>query len=193
MKTCAVALAAFALFTPTAAEADSDGYFCVGRGYVAYESRFSPTAVAHQLHVVRFGTTIGIVADTPVSLDDFQVHGMICRPGVVELVGWSRTYSVDISEPDAPKVTSRAVAFNPADGRPASNLGHWSKEQVIDLEADEEGTFQLVIARVSQKVPGGIEHHTISRLIRRARTAPPGNQVVASLLLFEGVFRETAN
>jgi hypothetical protein len=32
MTKCAVALAALALFTPIADTADSDGYFCVGRG-----------------------------------------------------------------------------------------------------------------------------------------------------------------
>jgi hypothetical protein len=194
MAKCVVAFAALALWTPAVAEADSDGYFCVGPGYVAYEFRFSVPPATHRLHVVRFSGASGIVPAAPVPLDDFQVHGMICHPRVVELVGWSQIHSVDITEPDRPKTTSRSDTFEPAQARPAANLGHLSKEQVIDLEADgRHGEFQLVIARVSRKVPGGVEHYTHSRLIRRAPPASPGSQIVASLTLFEGVFRETGN
>jgi hypothetical protein len=194
MAKCAVVFAAMALCTPALANADSDGYFCIGRGYLAYELRPSPPQVAHQLHIVRFGSANGIVPAASVPLDDFQVHGMTCRPGVVELVGWSQTYRVDISDPDRPETAARAVAFDSGQARPAVNLGHWAKEQVIDLAADDRpGEFQLVIARVSQRVPGGIEHHTHSRLIRRAPHGSPGSQIVASLTLFEGVFRETVH
>jgi hypothetical protein len=193
MAKCAVVFAALALCTPAVANADSDGYFCIGRGYLAYELRPSPQA-AHQLHIVRFGSATGVVPAAPVPLDDFQVHGMTCRPGVVELVAWSQTYSVDISNPDRPETTARAVAFDPGQARPAVSLGLGAKEQVIDLAADNrQGEFQLVIARVSQRVPGGIERYTHSRLIRRAPRGSPGSQIVASLTLFEGVFLETVN
>jgi hypothetical protein len=143
--------------------------------------------------VVRFNSAAGIVAAEPVTLDDFQVHGMHCRAEVVELVGWSQTYIVDISKPDA-RMTRRLVAFNPEQAEAAANLGHLGKEQVIDLDGGAApGEFQLVVARVSRRVRGGIEHHTVSRLIRRASLAAPIHQIVASLNLFEGVSRETGD
>jgi hypothetical protein len=90
-----------------------------------------------------------------------------------------------------PAITSRAVAFDPQKPPAADNLGHLAKPQVIDLEADGSGRFQLVITRVSHSPrAGGIEHHTVTRLVRRASNRP-GSAIVAARQLFAGVFLET--
>ena len=160
------------------------------RGYLAFETRLGTGK--HELHIVRFGAA-GITAAAPVALDDFQVHGMTCRAGQVEIQGWDRTYSVDISVAAKSVVTSRAAAFKASGSRTPANLGHLAKPQVIDLDAEGTSRFQLVIARASWSPrAGGIEHHTVTRLVQRQSTRP-GSGIVASRQLFEGVFLETVD
>ena len=182
-----VAAVAICLLSADTAFADSDAYYCAARGYLAFETR--PGTGKHELHIIRFGAT-GITAVAPVALDDFQVHGMTCRAGQIEIQGWDRAYTVDISTATKPAVTSRAAAFNASQSRPAENLGHLAKPQVIDLEADGGNPFQLVIARTSKSVKGGIEHHTSTRLVQRSSNRL-GSGIAVSRPLFEGVFLET--
>lgn len=185
-------LAGLILCLPRIAYADSDFYYCAARGYLAYETRLGTKPAKHELHIVRFGNT-GIVAAAPIALDEFQVHGMTCRAGAVEIHGWERTYTVNIRNMMRPSVTSRAPAFDPQKAPAADNLGHLAKPRVIDLEADGSSRFQLVIARVSHSPrAGGIEHHTVTRLVRRASNRP-GSAIVSSRQLFAGVFLETIN
>ena len=183
------------LLLPVAASADSDGYFCIGRGYLAYETRFTAAEAGHQLHVVRFSTAGGIVAARPVPLEDFQVQRMTCRADAVELVGWNAVYSVDLSDPERPQTAIRSALFDHAQAAPAQNLGPWAREQVVNLEAADTapGLFQLVIARVSRRVAGGVEHYTITQIVRRASAGSPAGEFAASLKLFDGVFRETVD
>jgi hypothetical protein len=177
---------------PRLAYADSDFYYCAARGYLAYETRLGTKPAKHELHIVRFGNS-GIVAAAPIVLDEFQVHGMTCSAGAVEVHGWERTYSVNIRNVMRPSITSRAVAFDPKKPPAADNLGHLAKPGVIDLDADGSGRFQLVIARVSHSPrAGGIEHHTVTRLVRRASNRP-GSNIVSARQLFSGVFLETIN
>lgn len=179
-----------ALALPAIASADSDFHYCAARGYLAYETRLGTTPAKHELHVVRFGNK-GIVAAAPIALDEFQVHGMTCRAGAIEIQGWERTYSIDITNALRPAITSRAAAFDPQKSRPADNLGHLAKPQVIDLEAEGSSRFQLVIARVSHAPrAGAIEHHTVTRLVRRASNRG-GAAILSARQLFAGVFLET--
>jgi hypothetical protein len=73
-----LATAAVALF-PSLAHADSDGYYCIGPGFVAYEMSSSGAASGHWLHIVRVSAAKGIVRLPPIALPEFQVHGMTCR------------------------------------------------------------------------------------------------------------------
>lgn len=120
-----VIVVAMCLLSADLAFADSDAYYCTARGYLAFETRLGTGK--HELHIVRFGAA-GITAAAPVALDDFQVHGMICRARQIEIQG-------------------RA---------------------------------------------GGIEHHTVTRLVQRQSTRP-GSGIVASRQLFESVFLETVD
>jgi hypothetical protein len=185
-------LAGLVFCVPGLAFADSDYYYCAARGYLAYETRLGTKPLKHELHIVRFSSR-GIVAAAPIALDEFQVHGMSCRDGAVEILGWERSYSIDISNAMRPAVTSRAAAFDAEKSRAADNLGHLAKPGVLDLEADGPSRFQLVVARVSHSPrAGGIEHHTVTRLVRRASNRP-GSGIVSARQLFAGVFLETIN
>jgi hypothetical protein len=179
------------LLTPTIAVADSDGYYCVGRGYIAFETRFSTPASGHLLYVVRFSRSQGIVALSPIALDDFQVQGMTCGPTAVALTDGTTRYAVNLAELGRPVVTTEAMPFDPKTPTPA-NLGHWARDTVIDLEGDgPPGQFQLVISRVSRTITGGIEHYTFSRLVRR--DPKPGGFILESASLFEGIFLESVD
>ena len=172
---------------PLPVRADSDGYFCTARGYVAFETRLASDN--HELHIIRFSTAEGITAMPVVELENFQVHGMRCHASEVEVVGWNRTYTVNLSNLT---ITSRPSGAAGRGTGAAENLGKWARSQVVELEASGADQFQLVIARVSDGAKNkGIEHHTVTRLIQRRPQV--GGQIVRSLQLFEGVFQETVD
>ena len=174
---------------PAFAYADSDGYFCAGRGYLAYETRFTAGATQHVLHVVRFSRAGGIAQEKQIPLDDFQVHGMSCSEGRIELAAWSTRYIVDLSVPDQPSIRSENAVFD-SQRTIQTNLGNWSREGMIDLVADGQlGEFQLVISRASRRIASGIEHYTVTQLIRRETR--PGGRILAAQKIFEGIFLET--
>ena len=100
------------LATPAAARADSDGYYCTGRGYVAWETRLE--TAEHQLHIVRFSRDGGLVRQAPIRLEEFQVHAMMCGAQSVELVGGGKVHIVDLSDTARPVVTTRVASGNSA-------------------------------------------------------------------------------
>ncbi len=181
--------AALLLLLPRVARADSDGYYCAGRGYIAFETRFADTGVQHVLHVLRFSSAGGIGRVRHIPLEDFQTHGMRCGEHMIELAAFSTRHVVDISDPDRPHIRTEQAAFDPQDAAPL-NLGHWSREGVTDLEADgPQGEFQLVISRTSRPMVGGVEHFTVTQLVRRETI--PGGRILAAQKLYEGIFFET--
>lgn len=103
-------VALIVLAQPVSALADSDGYFCVGHGYLAYETRVAEKPARHLLHLVWFGPERGIVRSPPIPLDDFQVHGMSCGAREIEVQGWEVAYSVDIANPASPEITRQGQA-----------------------------------------------------------------------------------
>lgn len=73
---------------------DSDGYFCVGRDYIAFELSFSGQDHTHRLHVMRFHDPSRWTEHVTVELPDFQTHGLKCEPSMVSLAGWDSIYNV---------------------------------------------------------------------------------------------------
>ena len=178
---------------PAVALADSDYYYCTEPGYIAYETRLGQTPAGHRLHIVQFSSARGIVELAAIPIEDFQVHAMRCRASVVELEGWTTGYDVDFSNPGRPMVTARPTTFAPTQPASQVNLGHWAKAGVINLDADgPPGVFQLVIARVSHPLSGGVEHYTVSELVRRNRESGLP-ELLESVRLFQGVFLETVH
>jgi hypothetical protein len=111
--------------------ADSDGYFCAGTGYLAYEFSFSKE-MPHTLFVIHFDSNIGILNPKTVRMDDFQVHGMKCGRGIVELQAFDKSYFFDVSDrtkqPIAlPKPQLQLDTTDSVSG----NLGHLGKAAVF--------------------------------------------------------------
>jgi hypothetical protein len=79
------------------AYADSDGYYCVGRGYLAYQFGMAPLPVApHRFYVVRIGTTAGIAEPVALELPQFQVHGLRCGDGWIEVASFTAIYRITL-------------------------------------------------------------------------------------------------
>jgi hypothetical protein len=97
------------LLRPAVAHADSDGYYCTGPGYLAYEMRFSQAPGKHLLHIVRFSHDTGIVRLPPVLLDDFQVHAMTCGADQNVVDGWAHRYTVSLLPSGTPRVAVGAL------------------------------------------------------------------------------------
>ena len=91
-----------------AARADSDGHFCISDGYLAYEVREwsgrDPTK--HRLQLELVGRPDGASERASVPLEDFQVHGMRCRPREITILGWNEVYKITVSDRDSPRVVS---------------------------------------------------------------------------------------
>jgi hypothetical protein len=185
LRAWVLATAAVALF-PSLAHADSDGYYCIGPGFVAYEISFSGAASGHWLHIVRVSAAKGIVRLPAIALSEFQVHGMTCRENGIDLDGWTTRHSVSLDSNGQATVTSTTVEPSPK-GAQQQNLGMLARPGVTDIPSDGfPGEFQLVIAEAVPSMSRG-ERFTVTQVWRRASTAPVARQVTAAETLFVGV------
>jgi hypothetical protein len=150
-------LAAF-LITGTiaiAAQADSDGHYCVGANYLAYELRFAQPGV-HTLVVLRAGPSHSM-DEVKVALPDFQVHGMRCTAEAVELAAWDGVHALDLSA-NPPRVSFEAFA-RPGDlpKWPYTNLTQWkgmgrsSDSAILDLPWDVPHSVKITAAPTQQE------------------------------------------
>ena len=98
-----VALVVLGLALPGVAYADSDGYYCIGRGYLAYQLGMAPKPVApHRVYVVSTRGPQGIPEPAVVELPQFQVHGMLCGDGWIDIASFTTVYRVTLDDDDRP-------------------------------------------------------------------------------------------
>lgn len=122
MKVLTVVFIVVALLGAGTAHADSDGYYCVGRGYIAYQFGFAaPPVATHRLHIVRFGSVSGLEAPIDFDIPQFQVHGILCGERSVRLAAYDAIYTIQLDE------TNRPVRY---DSVPWSDRGHTPPEFV---------------------------------------------------------------
>jgi hypothetical protein len=99
-------LAAFVLFglaVPAVAYADSDGYYCTGRGYLAYQFGMAPMPVApHKVNVISLRGPQGIPEPAVLELPQFQVHGMLCGDGWIDIASFTTVYRITLDVNDRP-------------------------------------------------------------------------------------------
>src|SRR6266511_1227875 len=87
------------------AHADSDGYYCIGPNYLAYQLSLGPKSAGHFLYVVSLPDSAPVGPPTKVQLPRFQVHGMRCSASSVQLLGWDSLYTVNLNGPRPSVVT----------------------------------------------------------------------------------------
>ena len=123
----------FIAFLATPLRGDSDGYFCHSGGYLAYNLSPVSKAPKHVLQLVRLDPSTALTPSsiTTVELPDFQLHGLRCLDGEIELLGWHQVYRVLLVEGSPPWLLSEALAFpgfvpDAFASLEAHNLGAWS-------------------------------------------------------------------
>ena len=146
-----------------AAYADSDGYYCVGPGYLAYQFGMAPLPVApHRLHVLSTGAASGIPEPATLELPQFQVHGLRCGDGWVEIASFTAIYRVTLDDRTRPvryEVYPFALGQKvPSEFYPQRNLGMLSparargKFERVSL-GEREGGDHLFLEMTGHDVP----------------------------------------
>jgi hypothetical protein len=91
-------ISAILLLAATAC-ADSDGYYCVGRNYVAYQFGLAaPPVRPHRVYVIRLGGVEGIAAPATIEIPQFQVHGMACSDSTIRLEAFDALYTIHLDQ-----------------------------------------------------------------------------------------------
>ena len=184
-----------ALFTSaTSARADSDGYYCAGPNYIAYELSLSLREGTHRLYVIPLSDSGGIGHPARIELPDFQVHGMRCGSGFIELLGWDSLYTVRVQGAERSLTASVALWTEQGATRqasntyPSTNLGAWSRA----AKAGQPDTVRLAIHTARPRFilamdvranPGDACSYKVqTRLVELDQAGRP----VHALTLFEG-------
>ena len=145
------------------ARADSDGYYCVGPGYLAYQFGMAPLPIApHRLHVLSTHAAPGIPEPAMLELPQFQVHGLRCGDGWIEVASFTAVYRVTLDNSKRP-VRYETHQFDvrqkvPPEFNPQRNLGMLSparargKIERVSLGA-RDGGGQLFLEMAGYDVP----------------------------------------
>lgn len=140
------------------AVADSDGYYCVGPGYVAYQFGMAPPSPRpHRLYVVQL-TRDGFESDPlMIELPQFQVHGLLCEANSIRVGGYEAQYTVDLagggrtvthtpySEPGRipREFTGRAAPSNLGTLAPITRSEFWGRKVRLTLDDGDDSEFAL--------------------------------------------------
>ncbi len=175
-------------------QADSDGYYCVGPDYLAYQLRgglSTNEVTAHVLRVVRFGKG-GIRLLGELTLPDFQPVKFLCEADTVRIGGFiGRPIEYVIGVRGDPGPVVEHVVRDPQQVLQRSamrNLGAWSQSGATALpSSDRAYAYQLVITGTEERAGDEILHHKRAELVM---TDGEG-QIVQRLELFSGHRVET--
>lgn len=185
----------------TSAHADSDGYYCVGPNYLAYQLSLRPETTGHFLYVVSLKDSAAIGQPSKIPLPQVQVHGMRCNAASVQVLGWDSLYTVNLSGPKPTVVAEVAPWAQPGASRqqPAGyaqlNLGAWSRAAkdgrtetvAVSVQSTSYRFFLSIDVRAT---PGTCRSRVVTNLVQVDGTS----RVVATLKLFDGeAARECGN
>ena len=128
--------------------ADSDSFYCTGKGYIAFDLRsfIHPDLKSpHVLRLFRFGSERGIYKAADWPMKDFEIHGMWCMSDRVVVTGSEDArYTFDI--PGHENRDSSVGDDNDVTLSEEGQLG-WSVAGVKTLESsDEAHKYQLVLS-----------------------------------------------
>ena len=176
-------------FVASGAWADSDGYFCTSTGYVAYELReWSAPEKRHVLKIVRLGHGESVFETHTVPLEDFQLHGLKCAPGSVQLVSWDKTFRVALPASGAARIESvtphAAGVIPPEVATESFNLARQSRSIPV-ASAAQDWRYELQIVYRAWKN----EHRTTGKLVARSADG----RRVRELVLHDAVRKEATD
>jgi hypothetical protein len=184
-----------------AMRADSDGYACIGAGFIAIEFRaFNTPGITqpHVLRVARFDDVGGPRWAGEVGLEDFQTHTLACGARTIMIEGIGErgrglvSYTIHVDSAGVPRVGTHdsdpQYVFRQLPPGPM-NLGNWAQPAVIQLPS--RGTyprFQLRITRVTRRTSASALRHEMKTVLEEI---DPSGAARATLLINEGSFIET--
>jgi hypothetical protein len=133
------------LFSVASASADSDSFYCTGKGYIAFDLRsfIHPDLKApHVLRLFRFDSERGIYKAAEWPMKDFQIHAMWCTQDRIVVTGSEDArYVFDIANE-----RRETKADDEAPSSLEGQLG-WSVPGVKTLESDDlEHKYQLIVS-----------------------------------------------
>ena len=143
--------------------ADSDSFYCTGKGYIAFDLRsfIHPDLKApHVLRFFRFNAERGIYKASEWPMKDFQIHGMWCSDSRIVVAGSENArYVFDIADHE-----SRSSSASDDDGASSGEgqLG-WSVAGVKPLESSDPR-----IQNTSTNWSFQIQRKTPKSLVRRS-------------------------
>jgi hypothetical protein len=164
---------------PTLSRAGEDVYFCISKGYLAYETRegVAPGVVPHLLRVVRFELKRGIYLAGEVTLPEFTVYHLICSEDRIEISGWRKVFtqyvieiakSGEIRSLNPTEYPGLPWALAAKDGPAPGDMGIFGpRVPPLPLESfDPEHEYQLLRNLSGKQVKEGWEWHTKSELVQ---------------------------
>lgn len=84
------------------ARADSDGYYCIGQGYLAYQFGMDTRSNPPRVSIIRTRMSGNIPKPAELRLPPFQVHAMRCGVGWVDVAAFTEVYRVILDVNDSP-------------------------------------------------------------------------------------------
>ena len=183
------ALVLLGLVLAAPAWADSDGYYCVGRDYIAYQFGFAAPPVApHRLYVIRLGGAAGITEPAVFELPQFQVGGMLCTERSVQLAAVDVIYTVQLDSAGRPVRFETTPLLKPRHTPPqfvGQNLGSSSRalttERVLLMKDAAKHEFILEI-----EPKESTSAHCITEITTRVLEFDAAGQLVRERLVFRG-------
>jgi hypothetical protein len=183
----------FATLSGRAALADSDGYFCVGPGYVAYEAAgLDIPATGHVLFLVNVGGPEGIAEPIAVQMDAFQAGAMHCGE---DLIVFDGGYTIDISDRQNPKYLGVRQSTATEGTIASGNITMWPYAGAYAIPtSDGNHYYSLVIAHVEEVVEQDygsfVLHHMTAKVVEIENST---GRLVRSRILHDGVSVETVD
>ena len=173
--------------------ADSDGYYCVGPGYFAYQFGFAaPSTTPHRLPVVSMSRRAGLGEPVTFDLPAFQVHGMRCGEREIQLAAFDAIYTVSLDSSERPAQIARAPLaargqIPPELSGRQQNLGGWSRP-ASTLRAErtvlaKTGDGYEVVLEIVPRESGKCATSIMTRLVMLDTTG----RVSREHLIFKGV------
>jgi len=175
-----VTIAAVLLLTRAGhARADSDGYYCVGGGFLAAEFRSFNTPglnAAHVLKVARLDTVRGARWTDEVIVEDFQTHVLTCGVRTILFEGAGEpgrgfvSYVIEIDSTGKARITrhsnDRAYRFGGPVPVEPPNLGDWAAPGTTSFPQIGGGwSFQLHVTQHDQRVSAAAIRHDVRSVL----------------------------
>lgn len=188
------------LLLPVSAHADSDGYYCIGAGYIAVEFRSALTpglSDPHVLRIARFDEQ-GPRWAGEVALEDFQTHTLACGAAAVLIEGAGArdrgfvSYLVAL-DAGAPRIAwQTATPFPRVAALPPGPPGFFFGSQEGVRELPQRGghpRFRLRVTRSIDRSGGATYHHITAGL----EQIDASGRVVRDLVIAEGTLTESVD